>query len=204
METLPSQAARAFADALRTHAEALDSVDLNDVAAALPAIRSAARQLGDLLEERGWGTDVLYGWPVPQDYDENYEVTENAEDEPADIDAAEGLLDDYAEDDVKEPPLSGARITYQARFDFVIVDEDALRARAEARSREVNPEADAEADMQEFGGPLSLLLYLDNPTFRGYEAAGVEMVYGQEVVRPVEHTLDEFEHDQQEDSFPVE
>ena len=202
METLPSEAARALADALRMHADTLDSLDLNDVVAALPAVRAAARQLGDVLEDRGWGADVLYGWPAPQDDEENYE-SGYGDGEAGDWDVAEDLLGDYDEDDVEEPALNGARISYQARFDFVIFDEDALRARAEARCREVNPEADAEAGMAEFGGPLGLLLYLDNPTFRAYETAGVEMVYGQEVVRPVERTLDQFGFDEQEDNFPV-
>jgi hypothetical protein len=201
MQALPSEAARALADALLTHAEALNSTVLEDVVVALPAIRAAARQLGGLLEERGWGTDILYGWPGLQDEGEDYEDTE-IEVEGDELNAAGDLPDDY--DDAEDPPLDGTRISYQARFDFVIVDEEALHARAEARSREVNPEADAEAGMQEFGGPLSLLLYLDNPTFRGYEAAGIEMVYGHEVVRPVERTLDEYEYDAQDDHFPVE
>jgi hypothetical protein len=155
--------------------------------------------LGGLLEERGWGTDILYGWPGLQDEGEDYEHTE-IEVEGDELNAAGDLPDDDAED----PPLDGTRISYQARFDFVIVDEEALHARAEARSREVNPEGDAEAGIQKFGGPLSLLLYLDNPTFRGYEAAGIEMVYGHEVVRAVERTLDEYEYDARDDHFPVE
>jgi len=197
MEPLPSEAARALADTLVTHAEALDSVDLEAVASAIPAIRAAARQLGDLLEQRGWGTDILYGWPGRQDEDED----EDADDVP--LQGEDFDLDEFDDEEAQDAPLEGARISYQARFDFVIVDEEALCARAHARSREVYPEADAEEGMQQFGGPLSLLLYLDNPTFRGYETAGIEMVYGQEVVRPVERTLDEFEYDQRDDNFPV-
>ncbi len=200
MQPLPSQAARALADALLTHAEDLDSTDLNKVVAALPAIRAAARRLGDLLEERGWGTDVLYGWPGPQDEDQDED--EHAEVEGDALDESGDLLDDDGED-AEHPPLDGGRISYQARFDFIIVDEEALHARAQARSREVDLETDAQAGMQDFGGPLGLLLYLDNPTFRGYEAAGVEIVYGAEVVRPVERTLDQYEYDAQDDHFPV-
>jgi hypothetical protein len=198
VEPKPSQAARAFAEALLTHADALDSTDLNDIVDAIPAITAAARRLGDLLEERGWGNHILYDWPGPDEEDEYGEDDLTPEDDQAD--------DDDADDDegsVGTAPLAGPRISYQARFDFVIVDEQALRARVEARSRQEGPDADPEEETQHYGGSLSLLLYLDNPTFRDYESAGVEMVYGNEVIRPVERTLDQFSDEIQEDHFPV-
>lgn len=192
MEPRPSEAAIALADTLVARAEALDSTNLDDIVAAIPAIRAAARRLGELLKERGWGEDILYGWPGPLDEDED-------EDAPGQVDEE---LDEYDED-AEVPPMNAARVTYQARFDFVVVDEEALRARAEARSRQVNPDVDPTEGMQEYGGPLSLLLYLDNPTFRDYEEAGVAIAYGNEVLRPVARTLDEYDYDTQDDHFPT-
>jgi hypothetical protein len=188
-QTSPSEAARALAATLLMHAEKLDSTEISDLVEALPAVRSAARYLGNALNERGWGDDVLYGWPGQNDLDDD--------------DGGDGWDDTDDLEDARERSLNGARFSYQSRFDFVIVDEQALYARAESRLRESDFGFTFDEALQEHGGPLGVLLLVDSPAFRGYEDAGVEMAYGKEVWRPLERTLDELTFDEREDHFPL-
>ncbi len=203
----PSDAARALADVLSTHAKALDSTDLTVFAQAMPELRAAARWLDESLRDRGWGNDVLYGLAGPDadDADDADEVEDGVdlddEDEFVDFDD-EDELSDFDEDKM---PLNGGRFTYQARFDFVVVNEQALYRRAEIRSLEVDASVDPREGIRDFGGvlgPLGLLLFLDGPHSRDYESAGLKIVYGKEFTNAVERTLDEFDFEVREDQFP--
>jgi len=185
--TMPSSAATDLAAVLTRCGGDLDSLDLATVAEALGEVRRASDALREALHDRGWGTG-LDEWGA---FDE---LTGDG------VDDVEDLIDD---DDEDAEPLEGARFSWQARYDFVVTDPDALVARARARSLEVDPEVDPDEALEEHGGPLGLLLLLDGPQFRDYDDHGAVMAYGTDTFASVERTLNEIGRDAGEQSYPL-
>ncbi|MEJ5868510.1 hypothetical protein WDV85_12265 [Pseudokineococcus sp. 5B2Z-1] len=186
--TMPSTAAGALAEELGRCGRDLDSLDLATVAEALGRVRRASDALREALHDRGWGTGL----------DEWAAFDELTGDDVADV-------DDLLEDDVEEDdePLEGARYSWQARYDFVVTDPEALLARARARSLEVDPDVDPDEALAEHGGPLGLLLLLDGPQFRDYDEHGAVMAYGTDTFAEVDRTLDEIARDAGEQTYPL-
>lgn len=185
--TMPSSAAADLVAALTRRGGDLDSLDLAVVAEALGEVRRASDALREALHDRGWGTGL----------DEWGAFDELTGDGVEDVD---DLLDDDEDD---EEPLDGARFSWQARYDFVVTDADALVAHARSRSLEVDPDVDPDEALEEHGGPLGLLLLLDGPQFRGYDDHGAVMAYGTDTFAAVERTLDEIGRDTGEQSYPL-
>lgn len=190
-ELPPSKAARQLAALLLDCADALDEDDLR-AADALSEVRRASRALAHAVHGRGWG-EVYLG-----------------------LEVASG--DDAPEDDDSGVPLPpGARVTYQARFDFVVTDPKALAAylherierQPDEQSEDVftdeegraHPTSRAPQDEVEAVGTLA---YLDGLGSRDYSEVGLEFAGGQEIVRPVTETLWEMSETLAEDQFPFE
>ena len=202
----PASAASALALTLTVHADDLAATDLSRVSVGLAAYRRSVRLLEESLRARGWQADGDDLEELP-DLDDGEIADGELEVEFAAGFLVEPLDDDESDDEDDgefddDTPVDGPKFTYQCRFDFIVVDEQALEERARARALEVSPGTDPAEGLEQLGGALGLLLYLDNPTFRDYESSGLLMAYGSEFIAPVEATLDEFELDEQDDAYP--
>jgi hypothetical protein len=120
-------AAQELSAVLLAQAENLASDELITVSSAMTAVRAAAREVEASLTARGWGGGVLYGFD------------ESLDDDPDESLGAEDL-DDLDDEDLDDGgpwvAPAGVRMTYQARYDYVIVDEDAFLAYVERRAAE--------------------------------------------------------------------
>lgn len=188
LRQIPSRAARALAAVLLDNADALDVDDLR-AADAMAEIRRSSRVLAEALHDRGWG-DVYLGLEVAPDGVE-----------PEDED--EGV-----------PLPAGTRVTYQARFDFVVTDPDALlnylservgREPAQApvgEFRDIAGQAYTAREPRDEVEAVGTLAYLDGLGSRDYSHVGLEFGGGQEIVRPITEAL--WELARSEDQFPFE
>jgi hypothetical protein len=194
--TLPSQAARALAVVLLEVADALDEDDLR-AADAVTDVRRASRVLAEAVFGRGWG-DLYLGLDVAADHEDG-EDADLAEIFP---DGADEAFDagEFENEGLLLPP--GTRVTYQARFDYVLTDPAAfLRYLGSRRPRDGGrPPAPPEDEIEALG----TLAYLDGLGSRDYSHVGLEFAGGREVVRPLEETLWEMSHEQQDDHYPFE
>lgn len=187
----PSKAARQLAAILLECADALDEDDLR-AADAISEVRQASRQLATAVHGRGWG-EVYLGLEVADE-------------------------DELPEGDDPGVPLpTGARVTYQARFDFIVTDPAALLdylqeriARQPAELSEdvltsedgtVQPTSQTPHDEVEAVGTLA---YLDGLGSRDYSDVGLEFAGGQEIVRPITQALWEISETSGQDQFPFE
>ena len=188
-------AARALAGVLQEHAEALASDELETVSTAMTAVRAAAREVEAALTDRGWGGGVLYGFGEDHEDDGEDEDEGEGEDEDvfADLVALDGDDEDWA------VPV-GTRMTYQARYDFVVVDPDALAARAEQRAAELGW---AWTRGEDGHHPFDMLMHADGPGSRDYAEAGLAFAGGQEATREIAATLWELDDEEREDLFPT-
>lgn len=152
-------------------------------------LRRSSRQLAEALHGRGWG-DVYLGLEVAPDGEEV----------------------DVAEDGIPLPP--GTRVTYQARFDFVVTDPEAflryLRQRAASEParetagefRDIAGQAYSTKEPRDEVEAVGTLAYLDGLGSRDYSDVGLEFGGGQEIVRPIPEAL--WEMTRVEDQFPFE
>jgi hypothetical protein len=202
--TLPSAAARALAAVLLDLADVLDEDDLR-AADAITDVRLASRDLAEAVFGRGWG-DLYLGLDVASDREaeaDEQDVEDVFEDvefgDPA-LTFGESDASQYEDEGLLLPP--GTRITYQARFDYVITDAAAfLRYVATCVPPDGgNPPAPPEDEVEALG----TLAYLDGLGSRDYSHVGLEFAGGREVVRPLEETLWEMSHEEQDDRYPFE
>jgi hypothetical protein len=187
-------AARELATVLLEHADALASDELETVSAAMTAVRAAAREVEAALTERGWGGGVLYGFGDP------HHDQEGNDDE--DTDAADDVFDGLVAldgDDEDWVVPTGTRMTYQARYDFVVVDPEALAAHAERRAAELGWAWKRGAD----GHPFDVLMHADGLGSRDYDSAGLAFAGGQEASREITATLWELDDEDSDDMFPT-
>lgn len=203
--TLPSAAARTLAAVLLEGAAFLDEDDLR-AADAISDVRLASRRLAEAVFSRGWG-DLYLGLDVASDRESDVGDAEDDEalfEDQVFQDAAmafgEAEAPAYEDEGLLLPP--GTRITYQARFDYVITDSAAFLkyvaacAPPDGGNAPSPPEDEVEA--------LGTLAYLDGLGSRDYSHVGLEFAGGREVVRPLEETLWEMSHEQQDDRYPFE
>ena len=199
---LPSASARAMAAVLLDVADALDENDLR-AADALTEVRRSARRLAESVFARGWG-ELFLGLDVGPD-------ERGTDDAVVDFDESEPWLDADEEDDgIPLPP--GSRVTYQARFDFVVTDPGALMRHVTRRLQERQPIQDgpAEGDHVPADPPndlleaVGLLAYIDGLGARDYALHGLEFAGGQEVVRAIDSALWEMSQQHQDDHYPFE
>ncbi len=186
-------AARGLADVLMAHAEALASDELETVSAAMTAVRAAAREVEASLTDRGWGGGVLYGFGDPDADGEGDDEEDDASEDPV-------AVDEEDEDDEDWVVPVGTRMTYQARFDFVVVDPEALAAHAERRAAEAGWAWKRGEDGHH---PFDVLMHADGPGSRDYGSAGLAFAGGQEASREIAATLWELDDEESDDLFPT-
>ena len=186
-ETTTSNAARHLADVLLREADSLDSEELPILGASMAAIRASGRQLTDTLRARGWGTGLPgEGLGLPED-DEDDQDDEHL-----------GLDDD------DEPTPDGPRMTYQARSDYIVVDEEALVSYVAERLREKDPDLDPEEQALSYGEAFFLLFSeLENPYLRDYTEAGLRDAGAKDSAFQISMTLWEMEAEEAEDEYPI-
>ena len=190
-----AQAARELAATLLEQADALDLHDLR-ATGAIEQVRVMSRALADAVHERGWGElylgiDSMY----PDEYDEMAEFVD-ADDEETD---EAWVVDD--EDDEPLVPVEGLRLSYQARYDFVVTNPDALVAHVRERAAAEG----AEDVIEEIQDPISafqLLTFLDGVGSKEYDAVGLGPAGGEESQRVVTHSLWDLDPVRRDDTYP--
>lgn len=190
MDRSAADAARRLADLLVSQETALDSDDLKTVSSAMTAVRAAARDLESALTSRGWGGGVLYGFGEPDDEDEDTD----------DVDELDDSEDD--EDDEERPQPVGTRLTYQARHDYVVTDDEALATYVAER---LSAERTTPWTAQEVAdhGVLLMLAQLDGMGDRDYSEFGLVCAGGQDASHEIPQTLWEMGFEEGDDQFPT-
>jgi hypothetical protein len=187
----PSLAAHHLAEVLASQSDQLDSLEIGAVGPAMGAIRSSARQLIRALEERGWRGDVLYGLAGDLDDDDSGQSLSEFEDVLADLEAEAGEEDD----EVRLDEVAGPRMTYQARQDFIVVDEARLLAYVRSTG---DPESEQPEDYT-----MAFYQLLDEPLMRDYTDAGLVEAGARSSTFEIPRTLWEMEGEEQDDAYPV-
>jgi hypothetical protein len=186
----PSFAARRLAELLASQSDQLDSLEIGAVGPAMEAIRSSALQLVLALEERGWRGDVLYGLAGDLDDDDGGQSLAEFEDMLAELEAEAG-----EEDQVRLDEVAGPRMTYQARQDFIVVDEAKLLAYVRSTG---DPESEQPDDYV-----TAFYQLLDEPLMRDYTEAGLVEAGARSSTFEIPRTLWEMEGEEQDDAYPV-
>lgn len=214
-------AARSLAAALLARADDLGSNDLATISTAMAEVRAAARPLVDALAARGWPADGLLGtvtWALdeeeedddagdddpPADLDELGEIDPDLEVTDLDAELAELLGapgqddDDLEDDDFTAPP--GERLTYQARYDFVVTDLDALLDFVTDVAAERGEPWDRTSIAEH--GPLHVLSQLVGLAALDLDGTGLVFAGGQDLVATIDRTLWELDDDDRDGTFP--
>lgn len=192
-------AARALAELLQREADHLDSDDLETISEAMTRVRAGARALAGSRLDRGWGGGVLYGFGEPGKWDR---LAADAIEIQQLVDAGELDPDEMAQAEAAEPPVpAGRRVSYQARIDYVVTDEVALRAYVRRRLDEQDNVC--RDDDLVVSSPVSMLTILDGLESHDYEDVGLSLVGGQSRVVTVSRTLWELGDEEQRDAFPT-
>ncbi|MDQ1625542.1 MAG: hypothetical protein QOJ49_1040 [Actinomycetota bacterium] len=155
------------------------------------AIRSSARQLIRALEERGWRGDVLYGLAGDLDDDDSGQSLSEFEDVLADLEAEAGEEDD----EVRLDEVAGPRMTYQARQDFIVVDEARLLAYVRSTG---DPESEQPEDYT-----MAFYQLLEERVMRDYSEAGLVEAGAKASMFEIPRALWEMEGEEQDDAYPV-
>jgi len=195
-----SGAARDLAEVLTSEAAHLDSDDLETISAAMTRIRSTARGLADRISDRGWGGGLLFGFGEPGKWDHqarnDLEIEELIQFGELDADWADSSMQ------IQQPTIpEGRRVTYQARVDYVVTDEIALRTYVRKRLAE---QADLHLDEDLLvRNPFLVLTLLDGLEHHDYANAGLYPAGCQVVARTVPTSLSDLDDDSQDDAFPT-
>jgi hypothetical protein len=187
----PSLAARRLAEVLAAQADRLDSLEIGAVGPAMEAIRSSARQLILALEERGWKGDVLYGIEGDMDDDDGQSLAE-FEELLAEL-GAEAEAD--GEEEVRLDEVAGPRMTYQARQDFIVVDETKLLAY-------VRSKGDLESEQPD-DYTMAFYQLMEERVMRDFSEAGLVEAGAKASMFEIPRALWEMEEEAQDDAYPV-
>jgi len=201
----PASAAEAARELARVLLEQADALDLHDLRAtgAIENVRIQARALADAVNERGWG-DIFLGidsydpgdlgdLPLgPDDFDDPEDYREMVEG---------GSLDDLEE--LEEPllPEDGVRLSYQARYDFVVTDPEAFVAYVRSRADEAQNDEVVD-DIEDVQSAFELLCYLDGLGSKEYDTGGLTGAGGEESHKVVEFSLWDLDHTRRDDTYP--
>jgi hypothetical protein len=205
----PASAAEAARELARVLLEQADALDLHDLRAtgAIENVRVQARTLADAVHERGWG-DIFLGIDSydPDELDD-LPLGPDDFDDPADYrEIVEGnALDDLEE--LEEPvlPENGVRLSYQARYDYVVTDPDAFVQYVRSRADEAQNEAlDDEVinDIEDAQSAFELLCYLDGLGSKEYESFGLVPGGGEESHKIVQFSLWDLDPTRRDDTYP--
>jgi hypothetical protein len=194
-----ADAARELAKVLMAQADALDLHDLR-ATTAIENVRLQARMLADAVHERGWGDIFLGIDSYDPDELEDLPLGPDDFDDPADY---RELVEGDALDGLDEPlvPENGMRLSYQARYDFVVTDPDAFIAYVRSRADEAQNE-DVIDDIEDARSAFELLGYLDGLGSKDYETIGLSPAGGEESHKVVEFSLWDMDPTRRDDTYP--
>ena len=198
----PASAAEAARELAKVLLEQADALDLHDLRAttAIENVRVQARVLADAVHERGWGDiflgidsydpDELDDLPLgPDDFDDPDDYREMVE---------RGELNDLEEPLV---PENGIRLSYQARYDFVVTDPEAFIAYVRSRADEAQND-DVIDDIEDARSAFELLGYLDGIGSKDYDGLGLSPAGGEESHKVVEFSLWDLDPIRRDDTYP--
>jgi hypothetical protein len=197
-------AARELAKVLLDQADALDLHDLR-ATVAIEQVRVQSRVLADAVHERGWG-DIFLGIDSydPDELDDAGLDPDDFE-EPDDYrEFVEGDLDD---DDLPAGPLipeHGVRLSYQARYDFVVTDPEAFVAYVRERAQRAQ-RAGANDVVDEIHDAISafeLIGFMDGIGSKEYDAVGLSPAGGEESHKIVDYSLWDLDPTRRDDTYP--
>ncbi|TDO54289.1 hypothetical protein EV643_10170 [Kribbella sp. VKM Ac-2527] len=194
-----ADAARELAKVLMAQADALDLHDLR-ATTAIENVRLQARMLADAVHERGWGDIFLGIDSYDPDELEDLPLGPDDFDDPADY---RELVEGDALDGLDEPlvPENGMRLSYQARYDFVVTDPEAFIAYVRSRADEAQNE-DVIDDIEDARSAFELLGYLDGLGSKDYETIGLSPAGGEESHKVVEFSLWDMDPTRRDDTYP--
>lgn len=194
-----ADAARELAKVLMAQADALDLHDLR-ATTAIENVRLQARMLADAVHERGWGDLFLGIDSYDPDELEDLPLGPDDFDDPADY---RELVEGDALDGLDEPivPENGMRLSYQARYDFVVTDPDAFIAYVRSRADEAQND-DVIDDIEDARSAFELLGYLDGIGSKDYETVGLSAAGGEELPKVVEFSLWDMDPTRRDDTYP--
>ncbi|GAA1556827.1 hypothetical protein [Kribbella lupini] len=192
-----AEAARELAKVLLAQADALDLHDLR-ATTAIENVRVQSRVLADAVHERGWG-DIFLGIDS-YDPDELDDVPLGPDDfdDPADY---RELVEGVAEMDEPMVPENGLRLSYQARYDFVVTDPEAFVAYVRSRADEAQND-DVIDDIEDARSAFELLGYLDGLGSKDYDTVGLSPAGGEESHKVVEFSLWDMDPTRRDDTYP--
>jgi hypothetical protein len=198
----PASAAEAARELAKVLLEQADALDLHDLRAttAIENVRVQARVLADAVHERGWGDiflgidsydpDELDDLPLgPDDFDNPDDYREMVE---------RGDLDDLDEAIV---PENGIRLSYQARYDFVVTDPEAFVAYVRSRADEAQNDEVID-DIEDARSAFELLGYLDGLGSKDYDTFGLTPAGGEESHKVVQFSLWDLDPTRRDDTYP--
>ncbi len=198
----PASAAEAARELAKVLLEQADALDLHDLRAttAIENVRVQARVLADAVHERGWGDiflgidsydpDELDDLPLgPDDFDDPSDYREMVE---------RGEMDEM---DEAMLPENGIRLSYQARYDFVVTDPEAFVAYVRGRADEAQNDEVID-DIEDARSAFELLGYLDGLGSRDYDTVGLTPAGGEESHKVVEFSLWDLDPTRRDDTYP--
>ncbi len=198
----PASAAEAARELARVLLEQADALDLHDLRAttAIENVRVQARVLADAVHERGWG-DIFLGIDSydPDELDD-LPLGPDDFDDPADY---REMIEGAGLDELDEPlvPENGIRLSYQARYDFVVTDPEAFIAYVRSRADEAQND-DVIEDIEDARSAFELLGYLDGIGSKDYDGLGLSPAGGEESHKVVEFSLWDMDPTRRDDTFP--
>lgn len=198
----PASAAEAARELAKVLLEQADALDLHDLRAttAIENVRVQARVLAEAVHERGWG-DIFLGIDSydPDELDD-LPLGPDDFDDPADY---REMVERGELDDLEEPlvPENGIRLSYQARYDFVVTDPEAFIAYVRGRSDEAQND-DVIDDIEDARSAFELLGYLDGIGSKDYDGVGLSPAGGEESHKVVEFSLWDLDPVRRDDTYP--
>lgn len=123
----------------------------------------------------------------------------HGEDLDLDAELAALLAEESGADDWEVP--AGTRMTYQARYDFVVTDPEALLSFVERKVADGDETWDRATILDH--GPLHVLLSLTGVGSLDLAGSGLAFAGGQDFVAPVERTLWEMDDDERDAQYPA-
>lgn len=207
-----AEAARALAAELLEQADTLDLHDLR-ATEAIEKVRVRSRTLADAVYERGWG-ELFLGIDSfdPDDHDDADLVFDDLDDleELDDLDdLAEfenGDFEIYVEgdtglEDQELVPPDGVRLSYQARYDFVVTDPDAFVGYVRERAVETGSQ-DVLDEIQDPESAFQLLTFIDGLGSKEYDEVGLAPAGGEESQKIIEYSLWDLDPTRRDDTYP--
>ncbi|MFC9693531.1 hypothetical protein ACFTSF_33585 [Kribbella sp. NPDC056951] len=198
----PASAAEAARELARVLLEQADALDLHDLRAttAIENVRVQARVLAEAVNERGWG-DIFLGIDS-YDPDELDDLPLG----PDDFDDPDDYREIVAGDDLDELeevllPEDGVRLSYQARYDFVVTDPEAFVRYVRSRADEAQNDEVVD-DIEDAQSAFELLCYLDGLGSKDYDQAGLTPAGGEESHKIVEFSLWDLDPTRRDDTYP--